>query len=236
MTAAKSAAAQARSAQLDRILAQSPIVPVITIERVEDAVPLARAFVAGGITALEITLRTPAAPAAAATIAQSVPDAVLGLGTVLTPLDLEAARGLQARFVVSPGATPELLDAASAGELPFLPGVQTASEIMAALLRGFDVLKFFPAGQAGGPAMLRALAGPFPQVRFCPTGGVGEDNFTDWLALPNVVAVGGSWLAPAAEVRAGDWATITARARRTMAKLREAKGPATPAGTPPSRG
>lgn len=236
MTAAKSPAAQVRSAQLDRILAQSPIIPVITIERVEDAVPLARALVVGGITALEITLRTAAAPSAAAAIARSVPDAVLGLGTVLTPQDLEAALGLQARFVVSPGATPELLDAAAAGELPFLPGVQTASEVMAAVAQGFDVLKFFPAGQAGGQAMLRALAGPFPQVRFCPTGGVGEDNFTAWLALPNVVAVGGSWLAPAAEIRAGDWAAITARARRTVEKLWEAKGPATPAGNPPSRG
>ena len=105
----------------------------------------------------------------------------------------------------------------------FLPGVQTASEVMAALARGFDVMKFFPAGQAGGPAMLRALAGPFPQVRFCPTGGVGEDNFVEWLALPNVVAVGGSWLAPAAEVRAGDWTSITARARRAVAKLQQAR-------------
>ena len=150
--------------------------------------------------------------------------------------DLRTARSLQARFVVSPGATPELLDAAAAGELPFLPGVQTASEVMAALARGFDVLKFFPAGQAGGPAMLRALAGPFPQVRFCPTGGVGEDNFVEWLALPNVVAIGGSWLAPAAEVRAGDWAAITARAHRAVAKLRQAKGPGTQSGSPPSRG
>ena len=124
---------------------------------------------------------------------------------------------------MSPGATPELLDAAAAGDLPFMPGMQTASEIMAALARGFDVVKFFPAGQAGGPAMLRALAGPFPQVRFCPTGGVGEDNFVEWLALPNVVAVGGSWLAPAAEIRAGDWTSITARARRAVTKLDQAR-------------
>jgi 2-dehydro-3-deoxyphosphogluconate aldolase/(4S)-4-hydroxy-2-oxoglutarate aldolase len=193
---------------------------VLTIDRVEDAVPLARALVAGGITGLEVTLRTPAAPAAAAAIARDVPEAVLGLGTVLTPGDLETARSLQARFVVSPGATPELLGAAAAGDLPLLPGVQTASEVMATLARGFDVMKFFPAGQAGGPAMLRALVGPFPQVRFCPTGGVGEDNFVEWLALPNVVAVGGSWLAPAAEVRAGDWTSITTRAHHAVAKLR----------------
>ena len=219
MTRASGTAADIRRAALEGILKSSPIIPVLTIECVEDAVPLARALVAGGITALEVTLRTPAAPAAAAAIARDVPDAVLGLGTVLTPEDLGTARSLQARFVASPGATPELLDAAAAGELPLLPGVQTASEVMAALARGFDVLKFFPAGQAGGPAMLRALAGPFPQVRFCPTGGVGEDNFTEWLALPNVVAVGGSWLAPAAEVRAGDWTSITARTRRAAAKL-----------------
>jgi 2-dehydro-3-deoxyphosphogluconate aldolase / (4S)-4-hydroxy-2-oxoglutarate aldolase len=236
LTHASDPTADARRTQLDVILKLSPIIPVLTIERTEDAVPLARALVAGGLAALEITLRTPAAPAAAAAIAQTVPDAVLGLGTILTPRDLEAARGLQARFVVSPGATPELLDAAAASDLPFLPGVQTASEVMAALARGFDVVKFFPAGQAGGPAMLRALAGPFPQVRFCPTGGVGEDNFVEWLALPNVVAVGGSWLAPAAEVRAGDWTSITARAHCAVAKLRLAKAPATPAGSPPSRG
>ena len=225
MTRASGTAADVRRVLLEGILKSSPIIPVLTIDRVEDAVPLARALVAGGITGLEVTLRTPAAPAAAAAIVQSVPEAVLGLGTVLTPQDLDAARGLQARFVVSPGATPDLLDAAAEGDLPLLPGVQTASEVMAALARGFEVLKFFPAGQAGGPAMLRALVGPFPQVRFCPTGGVGEDNFVEWLALPNVVAVGGSWLAPAAEVRAGDWTSITARARRAVTKLRQAKVP-----------
>lgn len=223
MTDATSKAAETRRTRLEEILRASPIIPVITIERAEDAVPLARALVAGGIAALEITLRTPAAPAAAAAIAHSVPDAILGLGTVLTPHDLATARNLEARFVVSPGATPDLLDAAAAGELPLLPGVQTASEVMAALARGFDVLKFFPAEQAGGAAMLRALAGPFPQVRFCPTGGVGEDNFTDWLALRNVVAVGGSWLAPASDIRAGAWAAITARARRAVQKLDEAR-------------
>ncbi len=220
MTRASGTAADVRRVLLEGILKSSPIIPVLTIDRVEDAVPLARALVAGGITGLEVTLRTPAAPAAAAAIARDVPEAVLGLGTVLTPGDLETARSLQARFVVSPGATPELLGAAAAGDLPLLPGVQTASEVMATLARGFDVMKFFPAGQAGGPAMLRALVGPFPQVRFCPTGGVGEDNFVEWLALPNVVAVGGSWLAPAAEVRAGDWTSITTRAHRAVAKLR----------------
>jgi 2-dehydro-3-deoxyphosphogluconate aldolase / (4S)-4-hydroxy-2-oxoglutarate aldolase len=207
-----------RNAQLDQILRVAPLIPVITIAREEDGVPLARALVDGGLRALEITLRTPAAPAAARAIAEQVPDAILGLGTVLTPHELETARSLGAHFAVSPGATPELLDAAAASDLPFLPGIQTGSELMAALARGFDVVKFFPAVPAGGIAALRALAGPFPQVRFCPTGGIGEDTFTDWLALPNVASVGGSWLAPAADIRAGDWAAITARARRAVAR------------------
>jgi len=212
--------AQARRTKLDQLLRIAPLIPVITIERVSDAVPLARALVAGGLQALEITLRTPAAPAAAAVIVKEVPEAILGLGTVLTAQDLDTARALDARFALSPGATPELLEAAAECDLPFIPGVQTASELMAALARGFDVVKFFPAGPAGGIAALRALAGPFPQVRFCPAGGVGADNFMDWLALPNVASVGGSWLAPSSEIRAGDWAAITARARAAMAKVR----------------
>ena len=212
--------AEARRTKLDDLLRVAPLIPVITIERVSDAVPLARALVAGGLQALEITLRTPAAPAAAAAIAKEVPEAILGLGTVLTAQDLDTARALNAGFALSPGATPEVLDAAAERDLPFIPGVQTASELMAALARGFDVVKFFPAGPAGGIAGLRALAGPFPQVRFCPTGGVGADNFTDWLALPNVASVGGSWLAPSSEIRAGDWAAITARAHAAMARVR----------------
>jgi 2-dehydro-3-deoxyphosphogluconate aldolase/(4S)-4-hydroxy-2-oxoglutarate aldolase len=212
--------AEARRTKLDDLLRVAPLIPVITIERVSDAVPLARALVAGGLQAIEITLRTPAASAAAAAIAKEVPEAILGLGTVLTAQDLDQARALNARFALSPGATPEVLDAAAERDLPFIPGVQTASELMAALARGFDVVKFFPAGPAGGIAALRALAGPFPQVRFCPTGGVGADNFTDWLALPNVASVGGSWLAPSSEIRAGDWAAITARAHAAMAAVR----------------
>jgi 2-dehydro-3-deoxyphosphogluconate aldolase/(4S)-4-hydroxy-2-oxoglutarate aldolase len=209
-----------RRQKLEDILRAAPVIPVITIERLEHAVPLARALVAGGLQALEITLRTPAAPAAAAAIARDVPEAILGLGTVLSPQDLETAHTLGARFALSPGTTPDLLDAAAAGDLPFIPGVQTASELMAALARGFDVVKFFPAAPAGGIAALRALSGPFPHARFCPTGGIGEDNLMDWLALANVLAVGGSWLAPAAEIRAGKWGAITARARRSVDKLR----------------
>jgi 2-dehydro-3-deoxyphosphogluconate aldolase / (4S)-4-hydroxy-2-oxoglutarate aldolase len=206
----------ARRAELDGILRAAPVIPVLTIEREEDGVPLARALVAGGLAALEITLRTPAAPAAARAIGKAVPEAIVGIGTVLTPQDLEAARGLGARFAVSPGATPELLDAAVRGDLPFVPGIQTASEMMAALARGFEVVKLFPAAPAGGIAALKALAGPFPQVRFCPTGGIGEENLADWLKLPNVVSVGGSWLAPAADISAGNWPAITARAQRAL--------------------
>jgi 2-dehydro-3-deoxyphosphogluconate aldolase / (4S)-4-hydroxy-2-oxoglutarate aldolase len=220
MTSARNGRVDARRARLEEILRASPIIPVITIERAEDGVPLARALAAGGLPALEITLRTPAAPAAAKAIAEQVPEAILGVGTVLTREDLEAARGLGARFAVSPGATLELLDAAAASDLPFLPGIQTASELMAALARGFDVVKFFPAVPSGGIAALKALAGPFPQVRFCPTGGIGEDNFAQWLALPIVSAVGGSWLAPAADIRAGNWAAITERARRAVERVR----------------
>jgi 2-dehydro-3-deoxyphosphogluconate aldolase/(4S)-4-hydroxy-2-oxoglutarate aldolase len=218
MTSASSIA-QARKAKLEEILRVAPIIPVITIERVEDAVPLARALVAGGLAALEITLRTEAAPAAAAAIIKAVPEAIVGLGTVLSREDLATALNLGARFALSPGATPELLDAAATGGLPFIPGVQTSSEIMAALARGFDVVKFFPAVPAGGIAGLKALAGPFPQMRFCPTGGIGENNFADWLALGNVVSVGGSWLAPASDIRGGDWAAITARAKHALKQV-----------------
>jgi len=219
MTSA-SAAAASRSDRLNELLRLAPVIPVITIERVEDAVPLARALVSGGLRLLEITLRTAAGRDAAAAIVAEVPEAVVGIGTVLTPQDLARSRDLGARFALSPGATPELLDAAAESDLPFMPGVATASELMAALARGFDIVKFFPAVPAGGVAALKALGGPFPQVRFCPTGGVSEDNAAEWLALPNVVVVGGSWLTPASEIRGGAWDRITERARRS-ANLRQ---------------
>ncbi len=199
-----------------QLLTAARIIPVLTIERVEDAIPLARALVAGGVRTLEITLRTEAAVVAAEAIIADVPDAVVGIGTILTPDDLAQAVSLGARFGVSPGATPELLDAVAQSELPFLPGVATASELMQAQARGFNTLKFFPAEQAGGIAMLRALAGPFPQTRFCPTGGIGAANAAAWLAEPNVLAVGGSWLCPATDVRAGNWSAITARCAEAM--------------------
>ena len=206
----------ARQGQLADLFRAAKVIPVITIEQVEHAVPIARALVAAGLRFLEITLRTAAAVPAAKAISADVPEAVLGIGTVLSPRDLQLAEELGAAFALSPGATPELLQAAAARELPFVPGVATASELMAALSHGFDVVKFFPAVPAGGVAALRALAGPFPQAMFCPTGGIGEANLSEWLALPNVVAVGGSWLTPAEDIAKGNWGAITERGRRAL--------------------
>ena len=210
-----------RNKKLADLLRHGPIVPVITLERVEDAVPLARALVAGGLRLLEITLRTPAAADSAAAIIQEVPEAVVGIGTVLTPNDLERARKLGARYALSPGATPDLLEAASESEMPFIPGIATASELMAALAHGFQTVKFFPAVAAGGIPALKALAGPFPQARFCPTGGIDEKNARDWLALSNVVAVGGSWVCPTSDIRAQAWDEITSKARRAVISVKD---------------
>ena len=204
-------------ARLAALLALGRVIPVITIDRLADAVPLARALVAGGIRLLEVTLRTPAGMAAASAIMAEVPDAVVGIGTVLTPADLDRAVAIGARFALSPGATPALLDAAAQAPIPFLPGVATASELMAAMARGFGTVKFFPATAGGGIPALRALAGPFPAARFCPTGGISAANAAEWLAQPNVAAVGGSWLTPAAQVAAGRWDAIEALARAAAA-------------------
>jgi len=208
--------------ELAALFAQATIIPVLTIERLEDAVPLARALVAGGVRTLEITLRTPVAIESAKAIMAHVPEAVVGIGTILNADDLARAEGIGARFGISPGATPDLLKAAAASALPFAPGIATASELMLALAHGFNLVKFFPAEQSGGIKALRALAGPFPDVRFCPTGGIGEANAASWLAEPNVVAVGGSWLCPAADIRSGNWAGITAICNRTMKLLKPA--------------
>ena len=209
-------AAPSRQDQISALLALGRVIPVITLDRLDDAVPLARALVAGGVRLLEITLRTAAGLEGAQAIIRAVPDAVVGIGTVLTADDLRRAVEAGASFALSPGATPDLLAAAAGVPIPFLPGVATASELMAALARGFTTAKFFPATSAGGLPALRALAGPFPQARFCPTGGITEANAAEWLALPNVVAVGGSWLTPAAEVAAAQWDLIRDRAARTM--------------------
>ncbi|WP_043831727.1 bifunctional 4-hydroxy-2-oxoglutarate aldolase/2-dehydro-3-deoxy-phosphogluconate aldolase [Muricoccus aerilatus] len=198
------------------LLRAARIVPVLTIRDAAQAVPLARALVAGGVRTLEVTLRTEAGAKAAEAIMAEVPDAIVGLGTVLARRDLLLAQRLGVPFAVSPGATPELLDAAAESGIPFVPGIATASELMAAAARGFTTVKLFPAAQIGGIGALKALGAPFPEARFCPTGGIGEDEMRDYLALPNVVAVGGSWLAPPAEIAAGEWGAIEARARRTM--------------------
>jgi 2-dehydro-3-deoxyphosphogluconate aldolase/(4S)-4-hydroxy-2-oxoglutarate aldolase len=201
------------------LLAAARLVAVLTIEDARQAVPLARALVAGGVRTLEITLRTKAGAQAAEAVIDAVPEAVVGLGTVIGRADLALAARLAVPFAFSPGATPDLLDAARDLGVPFIPGIGTASELVAALARGFDVVKLFPAEQLGGIGMLRALAGPFPQARFNPTGGITEDNIGAYLAQPNVLAVGGSWLAPGADIRAGNWSAITARAQRAMARL-----------------
>jgi 2-dehydro-3-deoxyphosphogluconate aldolase/(4S)-4-hydroxy-2-oxoglutarate aldolase len=208
--------------KLAALFEQATIIPVLTIERLEDAVPLAMALVAGGVRTLEITLRTPVAIESANAIMAHVPDAVVGIGTILNADDLARAEGIGARFGISPGATPDLLKAAAASALPFAPGIATASELMLGLSQGFNLVKFFPAEQSGGIKALRALAGPFPDVRFCPTGGIAEANAASWLAEPNVVAVGGSWLCPAADIRSGNWAGITAICNRTMKLLKPA--------------
>src|SRR5216684_870402 len=208
--------------KLAALLQSAVVIPVLTIERLEDAVPLARALVAGGVHVLEVTLRTPVAIESAKAIMADVPDAVVGIGTILNADDLARAGVIGARFGISPGATPDLLKAAAASALPFAPGIATASELMLALAHGFNLVKFFPAEPSGGIKALRALAGPFPDVRFCPTGGIGEANAMSWLAEPNVLAVGGSWLCPAADIRSGNWAGITAMCERAMKSLKPA--------------
>lgn len=199
------------------LLQSAKVIPVLTIERREDAVPLARALVEGGLPVLEVTLRTAAAIDAATAIISEVPEAIVGIGTLLEPKDLERAKAAGARFAVSPGSTPNLLAAAADGDLPLLPGAVTPSEMMLARAHGFRLLKFSPAEAFGGIAALKAHAGPLADLRFCPTGGIGDENFRAYLGLSNVVAVGGSWLAPAAEIAAGAWTEISARARRVAA-------------------
>jgi 2-dehydro-3-deoxyphosphogluconate aldolase/(4S)-4-hydroxy-2-oxoglutarate aldolase len=197
------------------------VIPVLVVEDAATAADLARALVAGGLPALEVTLRTPAALEAIRKMA-AVPGGVVGAGTLLTESDVEAAKEAGATFGVSPGATRRLLDACEANDLPLLPGAATPSEAMALLERGYSVQKFFPAEGNGGVPVLRAWSAPLPQVRFCPTGGVSLANARDYLALPNVLCVGGSWVAPAAMVNAGDWAGI-ARLAAEAASL--ARGP-----------
>jgi len=200
--------------KIQDILTRAPVIPVLIIDDVAHAVPLGRALVEGGLSVLEITMRTPVASECIARMAGEIEGAVVGAGTVLTPSMRQAAADVGAQFVVSPG----LIEGEEAdGPVPLLPGIATATELMAGLAAGFECFKLFPANVVGGPAALKAYASPFPQAKFCPTGGVSAANAAEYLALPNVLCVGGSWVAPTEAVRAGDWGRITALAREAAA-------------------
>ena len=195
------------------ILSMSPVIPVMVIKKLEQAVPLARALVAGGVKVLEITLRTTVAVDAIAAISRDVPDAVVGAGTVTNPEELRAVADAGAVFAISPGLTPELLEAANNGRIALIPGISTISELMTGISRGYSYFKFFPAEAAGGMKMLKSIAGPFPKVTFCPTGGISAANYRDYLELANVSCVGGSWIVPTEAVDKEDWEKITVLAR-----------------------
>lgn len=199
-------------AVIDEILKRSPVLPVVTIEDAATAPDLARALVRGGIRSIEVTLRTPAALPAMEAIARAVPEIALGAGTVLSGADLRAAAAAGASFAVSPGSTAALLEAAAASNLAYLPAIATPSELMLGLAAGYQCFKFFPASAVGGTGLLKALAGPFPQARFCPTGGISPESLRSYLDLPNVLCVGGSWLTPAALIASRDWERIEALA------------------------
>jgi 2-dehydro-3-deoxyphosphogluconate aldolase / (4S)-4-hydroxy-2-oxoglutarate aldolase len=205
------------NAEIERILRLSPVMPVVIIEEAEIAPELARAFVRGGIRVVEITLRTPAALPAIEAIARQVPEIAVGAGTVLSTDDLGAAASAGATFAISPGATPALLASAALGPIPYIPAVATASELMTGLTYGYHFFKFFPAAAAGGTAMLKSFAGPFPQARFCPTGGITQESVKSYLELGNVLCAGGSWLSPAEAVAARDWKRIESLASRAAA-------------------
>ena len=205
------------SVSIAALVKDVPVIPVIVVDRLEDAVPMAEALVSGGLTILEVTLRTPVALEAVGAIVSRVAGARVGVGSVVDPAQFVAARDAGATFAVSPGATAELDEAARAAGIEWLPGAQTPSEVLALRARGHRFVKFFPAEAAGGMAWLKSVAGPIPDVRFCPTGGITATNARDYLALPNVACVGGSWVIPSAAVRAGRWSEIEALAREARA-------------------
>lgn len=210
---------ESRAAAVDAALCRAPVLPVLAIERLEDALPLARALVDHGLPVLEITLRSAVAVEAIALLARELPQACIGAGTVLGARDLEAVAAAGAAFAIAPGCTPVLYAAAAEAPIPLVPAIATASELMLGLEHGHRRFKFFPAVPAGGIGALKAFAGPFASVRFCPTGGIDAASAPAFLALPNVITVGGSWMAPADRVRAGDWEGIGALAA-AAAKLR----------------
>jgi 2-dehydro-3-deoxyphosphogluconate aldolase/(4S)-4-hydroxy-2-oxoglutarate aldolase len=206
------------------LVSYGPVIPVIVINKLEDAVPMARALVAGGVRVLEVTLRTPIALQCMEAIARDVPEAVLGAGTIRSIADAKAAKDVGCTFGVSPGYTSQIGNACRELGLPLLPGIATGSEVMQATADGYSFLKFFPAMQAGGIAMLKALAGPFTDVVFCPTGGITAETAPQFLALPNVKVCGGSWLTPADAVAAKDWARITQLAKEASALSQHRSG------------
>jgi len=193
---------------IEKIMNTSPVIPVMVIEQVKDAVPLAKALVAGGLRVLEITLRTQAALESIREIKAAVPEAIVGAGTVINFETLDQALNAGSEFIVTPGSTPTLIDAALSSGTPILPGINSPSEAMSLMEKGLTALKFFPAEAAGGVPMLKAIGGPLPQISFCPTGGVGPHNAREYLALKNVACVGGSWMAPAQLVNEGNWQEI----------------------------
>jgi len=199
--------------KIQEIVSLSPVIPVLTISELEHAAPLARALSAGGLRVIEVALRTPVALAAIEVMRKAVPTAVIGVGTLTRAVDFAAADRVGAQFGVSPGLTPELAAAARGARFPLLPGIMTPTEVITARHAGFNVLKFFPAEHAGGLRMLQALGAAFPDVSFCPTGGITPATAADYLALANVVCVGGSWLAPSHMLAAGDWTGIEQLAR-----------------------
>jgi 2-dehydro-3-deoxyphosphogluconate aldolase / (4S)-4-hydroxy-2-oxoglutarate aldolase len=201
------------------VLNACPVMPVMVIQNLDDAVPLARALVAGGIKVLEITLRTPVAMEAIRLISQEVKDAIVGVGTIANPQQLQAAEDAGAVFAISPGITSTLLSAANKGKIALIPGIATLSELMLGMEYSLNHFKFFPAEAAGGIPMLKAIAGPFPQATFCPTGGISPGNYNDYLKLPNVACVGGSWLAPQAVVNEKNWAKVTELAQKAIADV-----------------
>ena len=199
------------------ILQTGPVIPVMVIEKIEHAVPVAKALLAGGVKVLEITLRTPVAIDAIRAISCEVPDAIVGAGTVVTPEELEMVADAGGIFALSPGLTPTMLEAANRGTIGFIPGIATSSELMLGMEMGYNVFKFFPAEAAGGVKAVKSIGGPFPDCTFCPTGGISPSNYRDYLALKNVACVGGSWLVPADAVRKNDWQKITDLAGEAVA-------------------
>jgi 2-dehydro-3-deoxyphosphogluconate aldolase / (4S)-4-hydroxy-2-oxoglutarate aldolase len=208
---------QQRARIIEEVLRASPVMPVVTIDDAATAPDLARAFVRGGIRVIEVTLRTPAALEAIEKIASAVPEIRVGAGTVVGIADLHAAASAGASFAISPGATPTLLAGGASGPIPYLPAVATASELMAGIAAGYRFFKFFPAAAAGGIPMLKSLAGPFPDARFCPTGGISQETAHSYLELPNVLCVGGSWLTPADALTTRDWDRIQRLAAKAAA-------------------